>query len=182
MGTSCAIAAKDRKATNDEPAEMVMKLNGDERSCFLFALALLGCAGASVSQQSRSAPITNTRPSQIVVYPFAVDTSDLTLNQSIVQKAYRSMSNQDESAQQEKIARDTAQNICVQVAADLSEKGYSTVCRERGIPVVGSNLLVVDGEFTDISGHLVIGFGVGASVLDSDVNVFQKAAQGTHQI
>jgi hypothetical protein len=164
-----------------------MKLSGVERSYFLFAIALLGCAGASVSQQSQSAPINNTRPSQIVVYPFAVDTSEVILNQSVVQRAYRSMSNEDESAQQKKIARDTAHNICVQVAASLSQKGYSSVCQERGIPVLGSNVIVVDGEFTNISEgnrlrRLVIGFGVGASMLDSNVNVFQKTAEGTLQI
>jgi hypothetical protein len=97
------------------------------------------------------------------------------------------MSNEDESAQQKNIARDTAHNICVQVAASLSQKGYRSVCQERGIPVVGSNVIVVDGEVTNISEgnrlrRLVIGFGVGASALDSTVNVFQKTAEGTLQI
>jgi hypothetical protein len=164
-----------------------MKLNAVKRPYWVVAIVLAGCAGASVSQQSQSIPISNNRPTQIVVYPFAVDTSDVTLNQSIVQRAYRSISNTDQSAQQEKIAHDTAHDICDQVAADLNQKGYQAICQERGAPVAGANVVVVDGEFTNISEgnrlrRLVIGFGAGASVLDTDVNVFQKTTQGTVQI
>jgi hypothetical protein len=165
----------------------VMKLNAVRRSYLLFAVALVGCAAASVSQQSQSVPINNTRPAQIVIYPFAVDTTDVTLNQSIVQRAYRTVSNQDQSAEQKKIAHETAHNICVKVAATLSQNGYQAVCQERGIPVVESNVVVVDGQFTNISEgnrlrRLVIGLGAGASALDSHVDVFQKTAQGTRQI
>lgn len=164
-----------------------MKLSDFRRCYWLFAIALAACAGASVSQQSQSIPINNTRPTHIVVYPFAVNVSDVTLNQSIVQRAYRSMSNEDESAQQEKIARDTAHNICDQVATGLARKGYRALCQERGVAVVGSNVIVVDGEFTNISEgnrlrRLVIGFGAGASILDTKVDVVQKTAASTRQI
>ena len=126
-----------------------MKLNAVRRSYLLFAIALVGCAAASVSQQSQSVPINNTRPTQIIVYPFAVDTTDVTLNQSIVQRAYRSVSNENQSAQQKKIAHDTAHNICVKVAAKLSQNSYNAFCQERGTPVVESNVVVVDGQTTD---------------------------------
>jgi Domain of unknown function (DUF4410) len=164
-----------------------MKLNAIKRYYLLFTVALVGCSTASVSQQSQSIPINNSRPTQIVVYPFAVDTTEVTLNQSIVQRAYRSVSNDNESAQQKKIAHDTAHNICDKVAANLSQNGYKAVCQERGIPVVESNVVVVDGQFTNISEgnrlrRLVIGFGAGASVLDSHVDVFQKTGEGTRQI
>lgn len=164
-----------------------MPLNGFKGYYWLFAIALAGCASASVSQQSQSAPIINNRPTQIVVYPFAVDSADVTLNQSIIQRAYRSVSDENESAQQAKIAHDTAHSICDQVAATLNKNGYNAVCQERGTPVSGSNVVIVDGKFTNISEgnrlrRLVIGFGAGASVLDTDVDVYQKTAQGTRQI
>ena len=164
-----------------------MELNAVKRSYLLFTIALVGCAAASVSQQSQNVPINNTRPAQIVVYPFAVDTTDVTLNQSIVQRAYRSVSNQDQSAEQKKIAHETAHNICIKVAAKLSQNSYNAFCQERGTPVVESNVVVVDGQFTNISEgnrlrRLVIGLGAGASALDSHVDVFQKTAQGTRQI
>jgi hypothetical protein len=164
-----------------------MKLNAVKRSYLLFAIALVGCAAASVSQQSQSVPINNTRPTQIVVYPFAIDTTEVTLNQSIVQRVYRSVSNEDQSAQQKQIAHDTAHNICAKVAAKLSQNSYNAVCQERGTPVVETNVVVVDGQFTNISEgnrlrRLVIGLGAGASALDSHVDVFQKTGQGSRQI
>jgi hypothetical protein len=161
--------------------------NGFQLSYLLLAIALAGCASASVTEQTQNVPINSTRPAQIVVYPFAVDSSEVTLNQSIVQRAYRSVSNEDASLQQAKIAHETARNICDEVAADLNKNGYQAVCRERGALVAGNNVVVVDGEFTNISEgnrlrRLVIGFGAGASVLDSSVTVFQKTAAGRRQI
>ena len=77
----------------------------------LLAVTVAGCAGAAVTQQSQTAPLSSARPTQIVVYPFAVDPSDVTLNQSFFQRTYRSISGEDESAQQLQIARDTAENV-----------------------------------------------------------------------
>jgi len=153
----------------------------------LLALAAFGCAGAQVTQQSSAAPVSATPPTAVVVYPFAVDPSDVTLNQSIFQRAYRNVSGEDESAQQLDLAHQTAQNICVQVAADLTQKGITTTCLQRGVPPTGSNVLILDGQFTDISQgnrlrRMVIGLGAGASKVDTVVQVIQKTDQGTTEI
>ncbi len=81
------------------------------RLCALFALALAGCAGASATAQSQSAPLSSVRPAQIIVYPLAVDPADITLNQSVVQRVYRGVSG-NENAMQLQVAHDTAANIC----------------------------------------------------------------------
>lgn len=152
------------------------------------AVAAAGCAGASVSQESASAPMTAARPTQIVVYPFAVDPNEVTLNQSIFQRVYRSMSGEDQGAQQQhQLASDTAQSVCQSVVTALQQKGYSAVCQARGTAVSGDNVLVVDGEFTDISEgnrlrRLVIGFGAGASALDTSVHMYQRANQSSRQV
>jgi Domain of unknown function (DUF4410) len=153
----------------------------------LLAFAAAGCAGAQVTQQSQAVPVTISRPAQIVVYPFAVSADDVTLNQGIIAASYRSFSGEDQTAQQLQIAKDTAHNICVTVATTLSQKGYSAVCQDRGVPVAGGNVLIVDGEFTDISEgnklrRMVIGLGVGASTLDADVLVQQHSEQGSRQL
>jgi Domain of unknown function (DUF4410) len=156
------------------------------RSIFLIlAIALSACAGAKVADQTSNAPAaTATRPNQIVIYPFAVTANDVTLNQSIVQRAYRNVSGEDQSASQQKIATDTASNVCLSVAANLTAKGYKAVCLQRGTPAAGNNSLIVDGEFTDISEgnrlrRLVIGFGMGASTLDCAVHVYQHAGDAS---
>ena len=153
----------------------------------LLALSAFGCAGAQVTQQSSSAPITATTPTVVVVYPFAVDTSDVSLNSGIFQKTYRNMSGENQGAEQLQLAHQTAQNICVQVAANLTQKGITTTCLQRGVPPTGDNVLVLDGQFTDISEgnrlrRMVIGLGAGASKVDTVVEVIQKTPQGSTEL
>ena len=153
----------------------------------LLALAAFGCAGAQVTQQSSAAPISAGPPTAVVVYPFAVDASDVSLNSGIFQVAYRNMSGEDQSAQQVQLAHQTAQNICVQVAANLTQKGITATCLQRGVAPTGDNVLVLDGQFTDISEgnrlrRMVIGLGAGASKVDTVVQVIQKTPQGSSEL
>ena len=153
----------------------------------LLALAAFGCAGAQVTQQSSAAPISAAPPTAVVVYPFAVDASDVSLNSGIFQVAYRNMSGENQSAQQVELAHQTAQNICVQVAANLTQKGITTTCLQRGVAPTGDNVLVLDGQFTDISEgnrlrRMVIGLGAGASKVDTVVQVIQKTPQGSSEL
>ena len=164
-----------------------MKANIITKMYLLLAVAALGCASAKVEQQSDVAPVSNARPSQLFVYPFAVDPSDVTLNQGFFQKTYRSLSGKSEGAEQSQIAHQTAQNICVSVAANLTQKGIMATCIQRGVAPNGSNVLVMDGEFTDISEgnrlrRMVVGLGVGASKVDTVVQVYQKTDGGSHEL
>jgi len=153
----------------------------------VLAVSILGCAGAQVTQQSSAAPVTNSRPSQVFVYPFAVNASDVSLNSGFFQAAYRQMSDDNPTDQQAQIAHQTAQNICIQVAADLTQKGINSTCLQRGVPPTGSNVLILDGQFTDISEgnrlrRMVIGLGSGQSKVDTVVQVIQKTDQGSTEI
>src|SRR5271156_2866676 len=153
----------------------------------LLAIAAFGCAGAQVAQQSSAAPITATPPTAVVIYPFAVNAADVSLNSGIFQVAYRNMSGEDQSAQQLEIAHQTAQNICVKVAANLTQQGISTSCLQRGVPPTGNNVLILDGQFTDINEgnrlrRMVIGLGAGQSTLDTEVQAYQKTDQGSRQL
>ncbi len=162
---------------------------GGSRSvrCLVCAAALAGCASAQVTQQAQQQPTDYNRPSQIVVYPFAADPSEVTLNQSIVQRVYRDASGSDQNAAQLQIARDTAQAICDQVSSDLSANGYSAMCAKRGTFVQGDNLLLIDGALTNISEgnrlrRLVIGFGAGSSALDAKVTMYQRVNGNLNQV
>ncbi len=153
----------------------------------LLAVAALGCAGAQVTQSVSSAPITATQPTAVVVYPFAVDTSDVSLNSGIFQATYRNMSDENQGAEQLQLAHQTAQNICVQVATNLTQKGITATCLQRGVPPAGNNVLVLEGQFTDISEgnrlrRMVIGLGAGASKVDTVVQVVQKTPQGSSEL
>jgi hypothetical protein len=153
----------------------------------LLLVAAAGCAGASSIPQLQAAPAVAARPSKVIVYPFAVDPSDVTLNQGILARGYRSLRGENQSTNQNKLAHDLAADVCHQVAAGLIEKGYNAICQERGVPIAGDNVLIVDGEFTDISEgnrlrRTVIGFGLGASTLDTSVRVSQSSGEGSKQV
>lgn len=159
------------------------------KRCYLlwFGLALAGCAGATASTPMQSLPGESGRPSQVVVYPFAIDPSDITLNQGFFQRAYRDLSGENQGAQQTKIAHETAENVCLGIINALQQKGWNATCLERGTPVAGNDVLVVDGEFTDISEgnrlrRLVIGFGAGASTLDANVTLYQWTNAGYQKL
>lgn len=152
------------------------------------AIVAAGCAGAQVTGQSpQAAPITNVRPNAVVIYPFAVSADEVTLNEGFFQKAYRQMSGTDQTADQLQIAHQTAQNVCVQVAANLTKKGINASCLSRGTPPTGNNVMIIDGQFTDINEgnrlrRMVIGLGAGQSTLDTSVQTYQKTDQGSQQL
>jgi hypothetical protein len=167
--------------------EMSVRWSHFVRLYVLCALVMAGCAGAAVTQQAQRTPVDYDRPTQIVVYPFAADPSEVTLNQSIIQKAYRGATGDNENAAQLQIAHDTAQAICQQVVTDLTANGYNAVCAQRGTFVAGGNILIVDGALTNISEgnrlrRLVIGFGTGSSTLDSNVSMYQRIGGNLNQV
>lgn len=136
-------------------------------------------AGATSSApQIESAPVAGGRPAQIVVFPFATSSAEVTLNQGIGAKLYREYTDKNQTADQAQLAQATAQNICMQVASGLASNGWNAACQPRGTPVTGGNTLIVDGVFTDISQgnqaeRMVIGLGLGASVVDTQVTLYQ---------
>ena len=69
------------------------------RLYILCALVVAGCASAAVTQQAQRAPVDYGRPTQIVVYPFAANPDEVTLNQSIIQRAYRGATGDNENAE-----------------------------------------------------------------------------------
>ena len=173
-----------------------MKSIVSESVCAFLALAISACAGSSQSMptlptaggltagatssaaQMESAPIASGRPTQIIVFPFATSSAEVTLNQGIGAKLYREYTDESQTADQAQLAHATAQNICMQVATSLASNGWNSACQSRGTPVTGSNTLIVDGIFTDISQgnraeRMIIGLGVGASVVDTQVTLYQ---------
>jgi hypothetical protein len=164
-----------------------MKAYHIRRLYVLCAAVLAGCASAKVTQQAQTLPAHWTRPSQIVVFPFAVDPSEITLNQSVIQKTYRSASGDNESAAQLEIARATADSVCKRIVSELNAKGYNSVCAKRGASIAGDNVLIVVGEFNNISEgnrlrRLVVGLGSGSSTLDTGVSMYQRVGGDFHQV
>jgi hypothetical protein len=173
--------------------------------CAFLALAISACSGSSPSMptlptagtltagatssntQVQGAPVASGAPSQIMVFPFATSTADVTLNQGLGARLYANYTGEDQAAAQAQLAQSTAQNICTEVATSLANNGWNAACQPRGTPVTGSNTLIVDGAFTDISEgnrlqRMVIGLGVGASVVDTQVGLYQYSNGASTQL
>jgi hypothetical protein len=153
----------------------------------LAAVAFAGCAGASVSPGVNTQPASNGRPSTIYVYPFAVNTQDVTLNQGFFQKTYRNLSASNQDQSQLDLGHQTASAMADEMVQQLQAMGFVATRIARGTQVSGENVLTVDGEFTDINQgnrlrRMVIGLGSGQSTLDAQVQVFQMASGNTQQI
>jgi uncharacterized protein DUF4410 len=153
----------------------------------LAAVTIAGCASASVSPGINSQPVSNGRPSTVYVYPFAVSTQEITLNQGFLQKTYRNLSDSNEEHSQIQLGDQTANALADEMVQQLQALGFSTIKVARGAQVSGQNVLIVDGSFTDINQgnrlrRMVIGLGSGQSKLDAQVQVYQIADGATQQI
>jgi hypothetical protein len=148
------------------------------------ALVAAGCASATVSHEKVTPAVGPAPPARIVVYPFATTPAEVTLNQNIVQQAYRELSGANVSEEQARVADQAATDICMEIVSILRQKGSNAVCRKRGSRPGPGSVLIVDGEFTEVNQgdsatRLVIGLGVGAAVVNTNVRVYQMPGNNT---
>jgi hypothetical protein len=160
---------------------------GKRSLLLLAAVAIAGCAGASVSPGINSQPASIGRPSTIYVYPFAVTAQDVTLNQGFIQKTYRNLSDSNQNQSQIDFGEQTASAMADEMVQRLQALGFVANKAARGTQVSGQNVLIVDGEFSDINEgnrlrRMVIGLGSGQSNLAAQVQVYQMANGNTQQI
>ena len=151
----------------------------------LGAAVLTGCAGASVAPGYNAQPAANNRPSTIYVYPFAANSSDVTLNQGLLQKSYRQLTDSDQNQSQLDLAHQTASVLADSIVQQLESIGFTASRVSRGAQVSGDNILVVDGRFLAINEgnrlrRMVVGLGAGEATLDTQVQVYQ-IANGANQ-
>jgi Domain of unknown function (DUF4410) len=153
----------------------------------LAAVAVTGCAGASVAPGYNAQPASSNRPSTIYVYPFAASASDVTLNQGLLQSTYRQLSDSNQNQSQLDLAHQTASVLADSMVQQLEALGFTANRVARGTQVSGQNVLIVDGEFLDINQgnrlrRMVIGLGAGEATLDSQVQVHQMTNGANQQI
>ena len=155
-------------------------------ACLLLsAFILFGCAGATVTpEQTPSASVgSGQRPDRIVVYDFAVSAENVTTNQGPLQKALNAAKSEDEQEQARvKAGQDAAHELAQALVKDLQGLGFNAETAPRGTPVSG-NVMIIDGQFLSAdegnrARRLIIGFGAGASSLETQVNVSQASGGG----
>jgi hypothetical protein len=173
-----------------------MKSGNLKRGLNLMLAALLpaialGCAKATITPHetapasSAAVGVAQTRPNRIVVYDFEVYETDVTENQGPLQKAYRAVAKNQEQldADRLKIGQEAAHDLSEDLVKQLTALGFQVDNLPRGT-AAGPNDLVVDGEFlTADEGNkarrMIIGFGAGASKLETQVRVSRVSDSGT---
>jgi hypothetical protein len=144
----------------------------------LAALLIVACASATITPEKVAQPANLVRPTRIVVCDFAVSPTEVTLNQSIVHRTFRAVqSNEATDKSRLEAAHAVAHDLADALVKDLQDLGFAVEKLPRGTPVSG-NVLIVDGQFLNVDEgnrlrRVVIGFGAGASKLDTRVQVYQ---------
>ena len=145
------------------------------------AIVILGCAGAKVSQEVTNTPGVGqtARPIWVNIYKFAANADEVSLNSSVIQRAYRSMSNSPTEQQQDEIAHEVADATAFRIRDDIQKMGFATAVLPRNSQTSG-NVFVIDGQFVDINEgnrlrRLVIGLGTGQSVVSPEIQMYQMA-------
>ncbi len=143
----------------------------------LSALGLCACASTAVHPESQIRRFGLPRPQQIIVYNFAVTESEVT--EGPIRKMLGEAKGTSPTQQGQEIGRQVANVLAEELVRGLREFGFSVERKPRGTPI-GSHELLIDGEFLDIDegnrlGRLVIGFGMGASRVDTEVDVYYGA-------
>ena len=148
---------------------------------FVAAVAIVGCAGASVTPGSTTPPPATAaaRPARIVVDDFAFSASQVSENSAIGARLMNSLSSTPAEQRQENLGNQAADTLASEIAKQLEELGF-TVVRGRSSTQPANGDLVIDGKFLNLDEgnrlrRLMIGFGAGASKLDTQVNVFTVA-------
>jgi hypothetical protein len=154
--------------------------------CFLLStLILFGCAKATITPDERPSTLVRTaqRPDRIVVYDFTVSAENVTENQGPIQRALRAAKGQDEQEQERlTTGQDAAHELSQALVKELHSLGFNAENLPRETPASG-NVMIIDGQLLSANEgnrarRLIIGFGAGASSLETQVNVSQVSGGG----
>lgn len=148
---------------------------------FAMAVALgVGCARARVENVDRAQALTLPRPARVVVFDFATGAADVRVGSSPVATARRVAGLS--VAEPELLGEAVADTLASRLVEEITALGLPAV-RAAGADPPGLNDLIVMGQFVRIdqgskTKRFVIGFGVGATELRTQVEIFQVTAAG----
>jgi hypothetical protein len=140
------------------------------------AIIAVGCASASISSEKSSDPIRASRPQRIYVRNFAVVAEDVKESHGLISKGEREFSSTPEEQRQMEIGHAAATELSARLSRDLRELGFTVDTQIGQIPA--GDVLLIEGQFIKVDEgaagrRVMIGFGVGQSTLDSQVQVYR---------
>ena len=118
------------------------------------------------------------KPEEIVVYDFALTEAELRESRGPLKEMFRfdKPAGAPENEREQEIGRQVAKTLAEELAQGLRGLGFTVQRKPRGTPISDRRLLI-DGEFLDVDEgnrlkRLVIGFGAGASRVDTEAHVY----------
>ena len=145
-------------------------------AALLIASIFLGCAQTQVtSRQEYTGGRRLPPPSRILVYNFEVPPSNVSVDTSVGKRVARSGTSQVEQAR--RIGEAVADALSRKLVQEIRKLGLPAE-RAYGSPLPKERDIVIDGQFLTVDeGHrvarFVIGFGLGASEVRTQVHVYQ---------
>jgi hypothetical protein len=152
--------------------------------CLFTLVTLVGCAKTSVTEQTPMGSPGLGRPNRILVYNFIANPADMPADSSIAGAV--SVPSTPPTAEQLDTGRQLGALIAADLVADIQAMGLSAVQAGPGSsPQVGDG--VIRGYLVSAQGggavkRFIIGFGAGASELDTVVEGFTMTPQGLRRL
>jgi hypothetical protein len=140
----------------------------------LILLLLAGCGQTGVKPRAISVATNLPRPSRLLIYDFAVSEAEVKEYQGIMRQQ---PTIKDAGERQRILARDVQEAVAAELIDGLHGLGFTVERVSRGAIPTGNDLLI-DGQFIDVDEgnrlhRVVLGFGSGASRVDTQVQVYQ---------
>lgn len=163
--------------------QMLQKMRWTLPSLLFLTGLLGGCAQTTVQPQfSQATAGPLPRPNQVIVFPFAVNPAQVTENQGFIQGVINNYSGTPLSEREQQTGQDAANALADEMVKKINALGLPAWKQQPGASVP-PNSLVVDGHFIDINEgnrlqRTVIGFGLGASTMDTEVQVYGPSSNG----
>jgi hypothetical protein len=141
--------------------------------CFSFVAA---CGQTGIRRGALTAETNLPRPARILVYDFAVNAQEVKEYQGIM----RQQPTIKDAAERERLlAQEVKDALAEEMVNALRPLGFVVERVARGTAATGNDL-IVDGQFLTVDEgnplhRLVVGFGTGASTVQTRVQVYQTA-------
>jgi Domain of unknown function (DUF4410) len=152
--------------------------------CLLTLVALVGCAKTNVTEQTPMRDRGLARPNRILVYNFVAAPADMPADSSIA--GALSAPPMPPTPEQLATGRQLGAQIAAELIADIQAMGLSAVPAGPGSsPQVGDGVIrgyLVSAQGGGAAKRFIIGFGSGASELDTVVEGFTMTPQGLRRL
>ena len=138
----------------------------------------VGCAQTTIQPLTRVGGANLPLPSRVLVKHFTIDHSVVSEYQGIMRQQ---PANPDPVARQSEIARNVSETLTANLIHGIRQRGFTVEVINQST-LVDDNDVIIEGQFLSVDEgsplrRLVIGFGSGASKLETHVQVYRGSAR-----